>query len=207
MTPAENTDQHDKKYCGGNRRQGEGTCTRPAGWGTPHVGVGRCKLHGGSTPSHVFAGQKEFARQAMETYGVKVDTNPVDALLDEVKWTAGHVAFLREQVQKLEAEALTWGKTSEVEKQATEFPGIDTTYTAQANAWLDLYHRERQHLINVCKAAISAGIEERRVRLAERQGEVIVDVIRAILDDLGLSPDQIAKASESVPRHLRAVAA
>lgn len=25
-------------------------CNRPAGWGTHHVGVGKCKLHGGASP-------------------------------------------------------------------------------------------------------------------------------------------------------------
>lgn len=39
--------------CGARRKQGEGTCTRPAGWGTPHVGIGRCKLHGGCSPNHI----------------------------------------------------------------------------------------------------------------------------------------------------------
>lgn len=29
---------------------GEGYCAQVAGWGTDHVGQGRCKLHGGSTP-------------------------------------------------------------------------------------------------------------------------------------------------------------
>lgn len=38
----------DPRHCGGRKRQGEGTCTRPAGWGTDHVGVGPCKLHGGN---------------------------------------------------------------------------------------------------------------------------------------------------------------
>lgn len=36
--------------CGAKKRQGEGFCTRPAGWGTDHAGVGRCKFHGGATP-------------------------------------------------------------------------------------------------------------------------------------------------------------
>src|SRR5215218_6796318 len=39
------------RYCGARKRQpkyaGE-TCRRPAGWGTAHPGVGRCKLHGGA---------------------------------------------------------------------------------------------------------------------------------------------------------------
>lgn len=33
--------------CGVDKRQGEGTCSLPAGWGTDHVGEGACKLHGG----------------------------------------------------------------------------------------------------------------------------------------------------------------
>jgi len=33
--------------CGAKTRAGT-PCRRPAGWGTDHVGVGRCKLHGGS---------------------------------------------------------------------------------------------------------------------------------------------------------------
>lgn len=37
-------------YCGKKKKQSEGTCTRPAGWGTDHTGQGPCKLHGGLTP-------------------------------------------------------------------------------------------------------------------------------------------------------------
>src|SRR5690242_14754665 len=113
--------------CGGPRRQAEGTCAQAAGWGTPHPGIGRCKLHGGSTPSHVAAAQAEMARRAMETYGRKADTNPVDALLDEVRWTAGHVAWLRDRIRELEQDALTWGLTEKVDKGATEFAGTDIT--------------------------------------------------------------------------------
>lgn len=39
--------------CGAKRRAKSQPCARPAGWGTEHVGVGRCKLHGGCTPSHI----------------------------------------------------------------------------------------------------------------------------------------------------------
>lgn len=207
MAAAGTAGGHDKpRHCGGPRKKGQGPCTRPAGWGTPHPGVGRCKLHGGSTPSHVAAGQRELARLAMETYGRPVDTNPVDALLDEVRWTAGHVAWLRDRVRELEQDALIWGTTERVEKTATEFAGTDVTEAAKPNVWLTLYQAERKHLLDVCKAAISAGIEERRVRLAEQQGQVIVGVIQAILGDLKLSAEQRALVPEVVPRHLRAVA-
>ena len=39
-----------KNICGRNRKHGRGPCTRPAGWGTAHVGEGACKLHGGNQP-------------------------------------------------------------------------------------------------------------------------------------------------------------
>ena len=50
-TPETTTDL-TKTYpiCGAKKSQSEGPCTRPAGWGTDHVGDGRCKLHAGSSP-------------------------------------------------------------------------------------------------------------------------------------------------------------
>lgn len=131
--------------------------------------------------------------------------SPAEALLDEVRWTAGHVAWLRERVQEVEQEHLTWGLTKREEHGATEFPGTNETETATPNVWIELYSRERKHLVDVCKAALAAGVEERRVRLAESQGAMLVTVIRAILDDLNLSPEQAARVGEVVPRHLRAV--
>lgn len=38
----------EKNKCGAKTRSGT-PCKRPAGWGTDHVGSGRCKLHGGAS--------------------------------------------------------------------------------------------------------------------------------------------------------------
>ena len=40
---------HDSFYCEARNRQGK-PCKLRAGWGTNHVGHGRCKLHGGKSP-------------------------------------------------------------------------------------------------------------------------------------------------------------
>jgi hypothetical protein len=169
-----------------------------------------CAFHGGNAPRAKAAAARrmaeEKARTALETYGRPIDTTPTEALLEEVRWTAGHVQWLRDRVRELEQAAVTWGVTEKVEKTAGEFPGVDTTHAAAPNVWVDLYARERKHLVDVCKAAISAGIEERRVRLAESQGALLASVIHRILGDLNLTPDQRALVSEVVPRHLRAVA-
>jgi thiamine monophosphate synthase len=110
-------------------------------------------------------------------------------------------------VQEVEQAALVWGTTEQVDKGSGEFTGTDTTEAAKPNVWLVLYQQERQHLVSVCKTAITCGIEERRVQLAEAQGEVVVGVIRAILGELGLTPEQAARAPEIASRHLRLVSA
>ncbi len=194
-----------RSKCKARKRNGQ-----PCGkW--PRHGQQVCESHGGNSPRALAAAERrlqdEAAEQAVQTYGLPVDVSPTEALLDEVKWTAGHVAWLRQQVQAIERDALVWGKTEEVDKGAGEFVGVDVTHAAAPNVWLDLYYKERRHLLDVCKAAIQAGVEERRVRLAEQQGQLLASVIRAILDDLGLSAEQQAKVATVVPRHLRAVAA
>lgn len=42
--------------CGAKTRSG-GTCKQPAGWGTQHVGEGRCKLHGGNAGRPIIHGR------------------------------------------------------------------------------------------------------------------------------------------------------
>lgn len=186
--------------------EGNELCTRPAGWGTEHPGHGPCKLHGGNTTSQVKAATVAQAQAAVVTFGLPREVDPRDALLEEVYRSAGAVDWLHQQVQALEAEQVVWGKSEEVEKQAGEFPGVDTTHRAAVNVWVELWQKERAHLVKVAKEAISCGIEERRVRLAEQQGAMLAGAIKAILGDLDLSSEQQARVGEIVPRHLRAVA-
>jgi hypothetical protein len=58
MMDSENPAGRDGK-CNASKRQGEGRCTQPAGWGTDHVGVGYCKLHGGKTATHREGARRE----------------------------------------------------------------------------------------------------------------------------------------------------
>lgn len=173
-----------------------------------------CQMHGGRAKQNLEAGARRVAedkaRTLVETYGRRIETTATEALLDEVQWTAGHVAWLRERVQEIEAgaepgseNALVWGKTKE------KSGGQDWGQTEEAapNIWLKLYQQERTHLVKVCSEAIRAGIEERRIKLAEHQGELVAQAIRAILDDLNLTAEQQQRVPDVVPRHLRALSA
>lgn len=204
MRPAERgrwCEDHQRWECVSPRKNSRGPCH------SPHmVGDGdRCRMHLGKKAKDVIA--ESAARKAVVAYGLPRDISPTEALLEEVRYTAGHVAWLRGKVREIEDGDLVWGVTEETDKQASEFPGIDVTRAAKPNVWLELYYRERQHLVAVTKTAIAAGIEERRVRLAEQQGALVAQVIRAILADLALTPEQESRVPEIVPRHLRALAA
>jgi hypothetical protein len=169
-------------------------------------GQNKCKMHGGATRQAKAAAAERIAAEKaaamVVTYGIKVETTPTEAILEEVKWSAGHVAWLRDRVQELEQDALKWGTT----KEKTGGDDWGSTSEAKPHIFVVLYQQERDRLIKVCAAAISAGLEERRVRLAEQQGALVADVIKAILADLGLTAEQQAKVPEVVPRHLRLLA-
>jgi hypothetical protein len=54
---------------------------------------------------------------------------------------------------------------------------------------------------------LRAGIEERRVKLAENQVAIVADVIRWNLAGLGLTPEQQLLVPDVLPRELRSLAA
>lgn len=193
----------------------------------PRQGAAVCGYHGGNTPQARAAAQARLAEQEatkqVKTLGLQRDISPTDALLEEVRWTAGHVEWLRGKVQELDIhesgeaqghDELVWGTTR------VKIGGEDrgSTQEAAPSVWYVLYERERKHLVSVCSAALRAGVEERKVKLAEQQGDLVVAVIRRILDGLlaallaaGLSDDRLNTAwtqavADIVPRELRAIA-
>lgn len=158
--------------CGSQTRQGEPgeLCQLRAGWGTDHVGIGRCKLHGGNTPDHRKQANGIKAAAAVVTFGLPREIDPQTALLEEVHRTAGHVAYLGQVVRDLEQSDLKQLDAGE----RFEKPAV----------WVEMYERERTHLVKVAATCISAGIAERQVRLAEDQGRQLANVLRDVLADV-----------------------
>ena len=119
-----------------------------------------CRVHGGTAQQvrqrAAARAAEEKAERAVVTYGLPREIDPAAALLEEVHRTAGHVAWLAAKIRELDDDDLTWGVTQETEKTATLVPGTDTKSAARPSVWLELYHRERKHLVRVSKAAMDA---------------------------------------------------
>ena len=195
-----------KPKCAAQSKQTGKRCRRD-----PAIGLDKCAIHCGLSKAErdriaAMYLAEQSARKAVVTFGLPRDISAIDALLEEVRYTAGHVAWLREQVQATAPDDLIWGKREQSEKNATEFAGTDTTYAAMPNIWLELYYRERKHLVEVTKAAIAAGIEERRVQLEESKGQLVAEIIKRIAGRLGLSAEQLAILPAIASEELRRAA-
>lgn len=171
-----------------------------------------CGLHGGRSPRALAAAERRReerqATLAVESFGLPREVDPHTALLEELHRTAGAVQWLGALVADLEQEDLTWSLTKETRGTQLE-RGADTGKTFQAgpHAFVALWQAERKHLVDVSKACITAGIEERRVRVAEAAGQQLASVVRAVLDRLDLSDEQRSAALVVVPEEFRAIAA
>jgi hypothetical protein len=169
-----------------------------------------CGSHGGQSPQAKNAAAARIAEAAaskvLRRFGGPVDTTPTEALLDAVKWTAGYVAWLRDKVAGVDET-----RPADEDEQATVDERALTQHSTasgkrEASVWVDLLGQWHDRLVRICSDAIRAGIEERRVRIAEQQGALVADVIRKILSQLDLTAEQAARAGNVVPLELRRLA-
>src|SRR4051794_6172014 len=169
----------DPSRCDFIKKNGE-QCGKVRGWGTDHLYSGRCRTHGGNSPSHV----KAAAKEAVASLGHEADVEPLDVLLRTIRLDWGAVQWVTSKIREAD------------EKGDERTPLV---YQGLYGAWLD---RAAKH----AKLALDAGVAERQVAIAEREGEMLAQVIKAILGDLGLSKQQ-REAPGVVRRHLTALSA
>lgn len=179
------------RRCGTKTRAGT-PCQQPAGAGTDHVGWGKCRYHGGNSPNLKIAASREETAElvAQLRLGQPMIVDPAEALVGEVYRSAGVVAFLD-------------GLMGDVGKD-------DLIYMTEAGykprAFVDVWTQQRAHLAKVCSMALAAGVAERQVRIAERQGELVAGALNKILGELGLTTEQRAIAPGIVRKHLMSIA-
>jgi P27 family predicted phage terminase small subunit len=192
-------EEHRRWECVSPRSRGRGTCHGIA------TANGNCRMHAG----HSTVAAKAVAKlvRQVPTYGEPVSISPGEALLQEVRRSAGIVAWLGEVIGALDAEDVVWGIERRTDRTAGDFPGADIISSARPNVWVSLYQQERRHLVACCAEALRANVDERLVRLAELQGGRIVTALNGIFEDLELTAGQRERLPEVVPRRLRELVA
>ena len=171
-------DEEIEGRCNAKGRAGS-LCAQRAGMGTDHLGFGRCKYHGGNTPTHRQQAQREVIKQEALKLGLSVEVDPATAIIQLVWQCAGDLAFYRSLVER---ENLLQVETG---------PGGSSKVTP--HPWTVLYHQAEDRLANVSQAALRAGVEERRVRLAERDATAIFAAIQVALGALGVSDADVQR--------------
>ena len=195
MTAADSGSIHDEgskkkrkgPFCGGKLKGRDGTCEQPRGWGTPHPGTGRCKLHGGCAPSSVIAGINAQAERLLYKHDAPAVTNHLEAL----QKLAGRALALEETIGAIVNDLRSFRYESE---------GGGEQLRAEVAVLERAMDRAGRLLVDIAKLKI----EERLARVTELQAEQVSAALSAALAEMGLDHARQREAREKVARHLRA---
>jgi len=177
------------------------------------LGTAKCWYHGGRATGKQYRVEARVlvgAERLVNTYGGPVEVSPAQALLDEVARTNGHVLWLQEKVLTSDPQQFgeaVWRRAEAGGYTTRQIHEDERDYIPEAYGavYLDLYMKERQHLLNAADKAIKAGVADRMVRLQESQGVALAMVLARILDALQLTSQQREIAGEVVAIELRSL--
>jgi hypothetical protein len=182
---------------------GKGTDHRCKAW--PIRGGVVCIAHGGAAPQ---VRAKAAVRDEVMHWGLgDAHTDPGETLLRLVSQSAARV-----QALSAELHGMVDGDDSGSLRKALVADIWIPSETGEkykageyVRALAKLEAEERDRCATFCAKAIAAGLAERQVRLAERQGALIAELLRSVMDDpqLGLTEQQRRAMPDVARRHLR----
>ena len=173
---------HGAALCGAQRRQRDGTCQHEAGWGTDHPGIGACKFHGGSTPNH---------RTAAALVATDAEARATLARLGEPEPLGDPV----EELLRLGAEVRAWQAI--LREMLARHRSLSTTDVAnieRERAVVRLYGEALDRAHRVLADLSRLNLEERRTRVTELQGALILAALERTLTTIGLDAPQMVRA-------------
>lgn len=167
-----------------------------------------CTAHGGAAPQ---VAARAAVRAEVMRWGLgDANVDPGEILLRLVSQSAARAGRYADEI----AEQVGADESGDLRKALIAeiwIPG-ETGEKYKAGEYIralaKLENDERDRCAGFATKAIAAGLAERQVRLAERQGALIADLFRAVMDDpdLGLTPEQRRAMPDVARRHIRLVA-
>lgn len=171
-------------------------CDKPAGLGTSHPGVGRCRSHGGENQE----GRMEASWAVAHAFARELDCTPWEALLKAVRIAAGRVAFC-------EAKLATAFDDRQLEPPSEDNGVAGRTGEGGQNLhyWVKQAELWHDKLARVGKLAIDAGVAERLVRQLELEAELMLRAANMTLDELELGDDVRQRLLSGLARNMLAL--
>ncbi len=180
MTNVLLTQGHDR-LCGARKRQGVGTCRRPAGWGTSHVGVGCCKLHGGATRNQTLSAQNEIVDAGVRAILQRETLTPISDPLNQLQILAAEVIRIKDIFADKVEELTDWHYSN----------GENTEDVRAVVAGLER-GVDRAHRVLLSMARID--LDARLVKLSEAQAALLKRVVEAVLDSREMGLSKVARS-------------
>lgn len=195
-----------KEKCSARSKQSGKRCGNyPVSGGTV------CRMHGGKAPQVARKAaarrQQDAIRGLLDNLGTPTPVDPGQALLELIAAKNGEVQWLRSVVKELERDALAWGRADYETGVGPLGPVDKYTEKAAVSIWWEMLRKAEDQLASYSSQALRAGIEERRIRLAEGIGNQVATAVRRILDRLNLNAAQQSLVGTVVPEELRQMTA
>ncbi len=176
------------------QRQATGTGEQCKKWALK--GSTLCRKHGGNNPHIKRKAKQRLAQQTvgamLAKQGIELDAvDPLEILLEQLGMASGAAHAYGAMVRDLEGVTMA------------------SKFGLEPHVLIAMWNEERDRASRLAKMALDAGVDERQVRLAERQGALLHKVFILMLEDrmLGLTLEQRETGKKIAARHLRALGA
>lgn len=151
------------------------------------------------------AGRKRAVEEIRATarfgnFPIPDDMSPVDILVDELKRSAGFAFWIESKLADWDDDLV------DLQTENIDDKGSMQIATNNKALWLDVWQRERAHLAKVAKMCLDAGVDQRRVELAEKQASVMFMLINEAFEMLKLTPEQQKAVPQIMPALIRQLA-
>jgi len=166
--------------CGAKRHQQPGVCRQPAGWGTDHPGVGKCKLHGGSTRNHRSGPANDRLQAEVRTLLGREDLVPIADPLHQLQLLAAEVLRIKDIFADKVERLIDWTTEDISEKE-------------EVRAVILAYERALDRCDHVLHGMARLDIDARLARVSEVQAAMLIRVVEAVLDSRELGLDREAR--------------
>lgn len=188
--------------CAAKTRSGT-PCKKPAGWGTDHVGQGRCKLHGGATPikhGRYSSIQRPRLRELLDAF--ENDPEPLN-LLPEVKLLRALLTDFVERYEEVTEATLAWHNSwGDKYREAVDTWREQMLRALESGGWQDTeaddlkdppdpleYMTKPRQMLDITAAAglvDKVGAMVDRIEKYRREGSITLETLDRVLEQLGV---------------------